>query len=71
MLDLAGIDSSKYRSHSYRGASVSEAKSKGASINAIMMAGRWRNVSTFRNYYDAPSEESEIGRLILNDVQNR
>ena len=70
VLGLAGIDTSKYKAHSYRGASVSEAKAKGASIKSIMMAGRWKNISTFQNYYEAPNEDSGVGQLILNGVGN-
>lgn len=66
ILELAGIDP-KFKSHSFRGASLSEAKARGASVKAIMAAGRWKNVSTFNNYYLAPSEESSIGQIILND----
>ena len=65
VLRLAGIDTSTYKSHSYRGAGLSHAFQKGASINQIMKAGNWANESTFRKFYNCPSNESEIGKIIL------
>lgn len=66
VLKLAGIDDSKYSAHSFRGASVSDAYFKGCSIDKIINAGNWKNVSTFNNHYCAPSDNSAIGRIILN-----
>ena len=67
VLQLAGIDP-HYGSHSYRGAGLSNAYFKGASIDQIIKAGNWSSVSTFKSFYCAPSSESSIGRIILNDV---
>ena len=67
VLQLAGIDS-HYGSHSYRGAGLSNAYFKGASIDKIVASGNWSNVSTFKNHYCAPSSDSSIGRIILNDL---
>ena len=69
VLDLAGINTSKYKAHSFRGAGLSAAYEKGASLNAIMNQGNWSNVSTFKNYYCAPAEDSNVGRLIINSIE--
>ena len=67
VLGLAGIDTSVYKSHSYRGAGLSHAFQKGASIDQIVAAGNWANSSTFNMYYNAPSHSSDIGNIILGD----
>ena len=67
VLKIAGIDTSSFTAHSYRGAGLSNALSKGAHISQIVSAGNWTNVSTFLNFYNAPSYDSEIGNIILND----
>ena len=64
-LDMAGIDTSIFKGHSYRGAGLSDAYAKGASLQAILGQGNWKNVETFHNHYNAPNYDSNIGRLIL------
>ena len=66
VLSLAGIDTQKFKAHSYRGAGLSKAFQRGASIHQIVEAGNWSNCGIFKNYYNAPSEP-EIGNLILED----
>lgn len=68
VLSLAGIDTSVYKSHSYRGAGLSHAYQKGASIDQIVRAGNWANSSTFNMYYNAPSHTSNVGNIILGEV---
>lgn len=65
VLDLAGIDTSIFKAHSYRGASLSHALQKGASIDDIIKAGNWSNANTFLKYYNAPQRGSDIGNLII------
>ena len=67
VLKIAKIDTSIFTAHSFRGAGLSKALSKGAPISQIVSSGNWSNVSTFLNYYNAPSYDSEIGNIILND----
>ena len=55
VLKIAKIDTSIFKAHSFRGASLSHAYSKGASINQIVAAGNWTNASTFFRFYNAPS----------------
>ena len=64
-LSLAGIDTGKYKAHSFRGAGLSHAYSKGVPLEKIVEAGRWSNSNTFRTYYCAPSDTSDVGRIIL------
>ena len=47
-LRLAGIDDSRFSSHSYRGAGLSNAYSNGVNIMQIIKAGSWTNTETFK-----------------------
>ena len=67
VLKLSGIDTTTYKAHSYRGAGLSHAYQKGASIQQIVDAGNWANDSTFKKFYNAPSYESAIGNIILDN----
>ena len=65
VLYLSGIDTSSFQAHSYRGAGLSHAFQKGATINQVVQAGSWSNEATFRTFYNAPSSDSAIGKIIL------
>ena len=67
VLKLAGIDTSQYSAHSYRGAGLSNAFYKGAPINKIIQQGNWANVNMFWSHYHAPPSDSHLGHIILND----
>lgn len=64
-LTLADIDVEKFQAHSFRGAGLSAAKDRGATMKMILSAGDWTNVKTFKNFYDNPSSNSAVGRMIL------
>lgn len=51
VLNLAGVDVSKYTSHSTRSASTTAMYSRGASMDCIMQAAGWTNTSTFSKFY--------------------
>ena len=51
ILHLSGIDTEKFKAHSYRGASTSKAKAKGLSCKEIMEMARWKKASTFKRHY--------------------
>lgn len=70
VLALSGIDTNQFKAHSFRGAGLSNALEKGASVQQIIQAGDWTNVQTFNSYYNAPSTKSSIGKLILDQVQD-
>ena len=65
VLKSARINTDKYQAHSYRGSGLSKALKSGASVSQIVFAGNWSNSSTFFTHYNAPSDDSEIGRIIL------
>ena len=69
-LELAGIDTNKYKGHSTRGASASTAKVLEANINAIMRNASWRNSKSLAKYYHKSVEDpGEIQRTILRTVR--
>ena len=51
VLELSGIDTSKFKAHSFRGASVSAAFSKGCSLSNILKTADWSTDKHFRKYY--------------------
>lgn len=51
VLELSGIDSSRFKAHSFRGASVSAAYSKGCSLKAILSTADWSSDKNFRKFY--------------------
>lgn len=65
VLFLAGIDTDQFSAHSYRGAGLSAASARGASVKDILTAGDWSRISTFNTFYNAPSNDTPVGRLIL------
>ena len=65
----AKIDTKMFSAHSYRGASLSSAYSKGISIREIVAAGDWTNADTFHKHYFGHSIDSPVGRIILSQAQ--
>ena len=65
VLSLAGIDTTVFKAHSYRGAGLTKAFQKGATLDQIIKAGNWKNSSVFSTYYNAPSYEMNIENIIL------
>ena len=51
MLKMSGIDTEKFKAHSKRAASTSEALRKGVSIDDILKMGNWSNKSVWQKYY--------------------
>lgn len=51
VLSLAGIDITKYKAHSYRGASASAAYNKGCSIREILKTADWKSSKNFHKFY--------------------
>ena len=70
VMQMAGIDTSKYRSHSTRGASTSAAKRLGVPINLIMRQASWRSAKSFANFYDKALEEdcTQVAHTLLSNV---
>ena len=50
-MQLAGVDTSTFKAHSIRGASVSTLKQRGCTIQRIMKMGRWKSNSVLSRFY--------------------
>ena len=70
VMEMAGLDISKYRSHSTRGAATSAAKRLGVPLNIIMRQASWRSSSSFAKFYDKKLEDdvTEVGTALLADA---
>ena len=51
VLELSGIDTSIFKAHSFRGASVSAAFRKGCSVNLILSTADWSTDKNFKKFY--------------------
>jgi len=51
MLETAGVNTEKFKAHSKRAASTSEALRKGVSIEDILKMGNWSNKSVWQKHY--------------------
>lgn len=56
VLSNAGIDTSIFKAHSVRSASVSDAYKNGTPIKEILRVADWSNEKTFRKFYLRDSE---------------
>ena len=67
VLELAGIDVSKYKCHSTRGASTSAAKRLGIPVLLILRHASWKSATSFAKYYDKSldTDTSEVGLTLL------
>ena len=54
VLEKSNIDTSIFQGHSFRHASSSMAKKKGATITQILSRGGWSNAKTFLTHYNKP-----------------
>ena len=70
VLSLAGINTSTFKAHSTRGALPSIMSARGASPHVILNHGDWRNLGTFKKFYDRHSDSSIEGRLIRQVTRN-
>lgn len=68
VMALAGVDTSVFSPGSTRGAAISAASRRGASIEQILGAGDWTNTGTFETYYRRHVDVSPVGRLILDEA---
>lgn len=58
VLHLSGIDTEKFKGHSYRAAASSKARKAGMSVNEIMKTANWSSANTFRKYYHKDVEDN-------------
>ena len=70
ILKEAGLDVSKYKSHSTRGASASAAKRLGVPLNLIMKRASWKSAISFAHFYDKEIEQDEcqVGQVLLENA---
>ena len=68
VMALAGVDTSVFSPGSTRGASVSAAARRGASIEQLLGAGDWTNTGTFSKHYHRHVDTTPVGRLILDEA---
>ena len=70
IMQLAGLDISKYKSHSTRGASASAARRLGVPLNLIMKRASWKSVQSFAKFYDKQIEqdENEVTNALLHNA---
>ena len=64
MLGKARIDIEKYSSHSTRSASTSKAKIKGLPLSEMNKAAGWKEISTFRGFYNKPIFKTFRGLVV-------
>lgn len=60
VLSESGIDVSKFKAHSFRGASTSAAKNAGVSLKDILKTANWSSASTFHKFYFKEVETQRI-----------
>ena len=70
VMKQAGVDVSKYKGHSTRGASTSAAKRLGIPVNLILKQASWKSAQSFAKYYDKEIEKdtARMANTLLNDV---
>ena len=65
VMKLSGINTNTFLPGSTRGASVSAAARRGASMPQILNAGDWTNLGTYQRFYQRTLEDTPVGQLIL------
>ncbi len=68
MLELAGVDTTKFGAHSTRAATTSAAKAMNMPIDIIMQSAGWPRESTFGKYYHKPvATQANFGNFLLSN----
>lgn len=61
MLEVAGINTGKFKAHSTRSASTSMVTKKGIDVQALLKVASWKSEQTFGKFYNKPIEgESSV-----------
>ena len=70
-LSEAGVDTSRFKAHSVRGAVTSAALNKGVTLGDILQVADWSSESTFRRFYYRPTHDysANFGRKVLQVTQ--
>ena len=65
-MNLAGIDTNKYKAHHTRGASASASRAMGANLNAIMRNMSWKDARSFAVFYNKSiNDPRKVQRAVL------
>ena len=70
VLERAGIDTTIFKAHSTRGASVSAAANAGITTSEIMQSADWSSESTFKRFYYKPVQSAVFGETILSHAKS-
>ena len=62
---MAGIDTSIFKGHSFRGASTSKAVTRGVSLEDVLKTADWKNAGTFAKFYNRSSPVSMFASAVL------
>jgi len=65
ILSIAGIDTSIFKGHSFRGASTSKAVSLGVSLADVLKTADWRNAGTFAKFYKRSTSVNSFAQAVL------
>ena len=65
VLTLSGIDTSIFKAHSVRGASVSAARNLGVTTKEILDTADWSTESVFQKYYYKPVHSTAFSKAVL------
>ena len=70
VLELAGVDTKRYKGHSTRGASASAAKRLGVPLHLILKQANWKSADLFARFYDKKldTDPTVVGRRILQNA---
>ena len=72
VLNLAGIDTTKFGAHSTRSASTSAAKAMDVSLDVIMESAGWTQESTFARFYNKPvTRKDNFGNSVLQNGMDK
>ena len=65
ILESAGVDISKFKTHSIRMAAASKALDKGATLDEVLQHARWRSAAVFQRYYERTRAKPKVSKLIM------
>jgi hypothetical protein len=68
VLEQSGIDTSKFKAHSYRTAAASAAFRQGCSLHTILKTADWASVKTFHKFYlrDIQTNSTGFAEAVIN-----
>ena len=70
VLTMSGIDTTIFKAHSVRGASVSAAKNLGVTTREVLDMADWSTESVFQKYYYKPIHSMAFSEAVLGEHSN-